>query len=181
MLKPPTMHWTTDRRFAPRAVVTLLLWALAAAPLQARTSDREMETEVKAGSVVEDPDAGTQEFSNGFQLSQGTRQIEAETATVFRNDSGGFRKIILRGDPARWTEELDDGTPMDASANTIEYDVSGEIVRLTGDVSILKANDQLTASEVLYDLKTQKLDAGGSEQGVILRYKPTGDDNGDDN
>ena len=56
---------------------------------------------------------------------------------------------------------------------TIEYDVDAEKVKLIGQVEIVKATDHLSASEVLYDLKTQKLDAGGSEEGVLLRYKPT--------
>ncbi len=147
----------------------------AISPAAAKSSDRDLQAEIKAGRFIEDPENDTQVFSGGFTLRQGTLAIQGQTATIHRGAEGGFARIVLEGQPAQWSEELDDGSPLDARANVIDYDVDAELVILRGDVRIDKSGDQLSGELVRYDLKTQRLDAGSEGQGqVIMIMKPRG-------
>ncbi len=139
----------------------------------AKSSDRDLEAEIKAGRFTEDPDNDTQVFSGGFTLRQGTLSVQGRVATIYRADEGGFARIVLEGEPARWQEELDDGSPLDARANVIDYDVDAELVILRGNVQIQKDGDELSGELIRYDLKSQRLDAGSEGEGqVIMIMKP---------
>ncbi len=134
----------------------------------AKSSDRDLQAEIKAGRFTEDPDTDTQVFSGGFTLRQGTLSVSGSVATIHRGDEGGFTRIILEGEPAQWTEELDDGSALVARANLIDYDVDQELVILSGNVHIEKDSDQLSGELIRYDLKSQKLDAGSEGEGQVI-------------
>ena len=141
----------------------------------AKSSDRDLQAEIKAGRFTEDPDTDTQVFSGGFTLKQGTLSVAGRVATIHRGDEGGFTRIILEGEPAQWNEELDDGSALVARANLIDYDVDQELVILSGNVHIEKDGDKLSGELIRYDLKSQKLDAGSEGEGqVIMIMQPRG-------
>ncbi len=140
----------------------------------ARTEDRSQRAEFRAGRSTEN--AGVVEFSRGFELTQGSLTITSDSARVFRDASGALVRIEIIGkenEPARWREELDDGTPLDGRAERIDYFLQDEKVTLIGQALVRKAGDEMSAETINYDLNTQQLDAGGdSDQPVLFIYTP---------
>lgn len=128
----------------------------------AAKADRDQQAEIDAGHWVDDPTKGYQVFSKGVDLTQGSLHIQADKATVYQDDDGAtFSRIILVGQPARWSETLDDGVEMKAQANHIDYNVSKETVVLRGAVIINKDGDRISGEVIRYNLATQLLSAGG--------------------
>ena len=138
----------------------------------ATESDRDQQAEIEAGHWVDDPQKGFQVFSQGVDLVQGSLHIQAQKATVYQGDDNStFSRIILEGQPARWSEELDDGSEMNAQANHIDYNMSNDTVILRGDVIINKDGDRISGDLIRYNLDTQMLRAGG-EGRVKMRVSP---------
>ena len=138
---------------------------ISGAALASKT-DRDQQAEIEAGHWVDDPQKGFQVFSLGVDLTQGSLHIKAEKATVYQGDDGStFSRIILEGQPARWSERLDDGTEMRAQANHIDYNMSNDTVILGGAVIINKDGDMISGELIRYNLDTQLLSAGGDNKG----------------
>ncbi|MEM7708315.1 MAG: lipopolysaccharide transport periplasmic protein LptA [Pseudomonadota bacterium] len=154
--------------------VLLLCASLISAAAWARTEDRNQRAEFRAGRSTEN--AGVVEFSRGFELTQGSLTITSDSARVFRDDKGALVRIEIIGketEPARWREELDDGSPLDGRAERIDYFLQDEKVTLIGQAQVRKAGDEMRAETINYDLNTQQLDAGGnSDKPVLFIYTP---------
>lgn len=163
---------------APRVAQSMVALALVAMALAgpaalARSSDRQQEAEIDAGHWLDDPAAGYQVFSKGVTLVQGTLEITAEKATVYRGEDGGFSRIVLEGEPARWQEEMDDGGRLSAQARVIDYDVGENQVLLKEQAVVNKERDEISGELIRYDLTTQKLDAGSDgDSRVRIRFTP---------
>lgn len=129
-------------------------------------SDRDQKAEIEAGHWVDDPQKGFQVFSQGVDLTQGSLQIKADKATVYQGDDDStFSRIILVGQPARWSEKMDDGSEMTAQADHIDYNLSNDTVILRGEVIIIKDGDKIAGDLIRYNLKSQLLSAGGDNNG----------------
>ncbi len=140
----------------------------------ARTADRSQRAEFRAGRSTET--AGVVEFSKGFELVQGSLTITSDSARLFRNPQGELVRIEILGTsqaPAKWREELDDGSSLNARAERIDYHMVDERAVLVGQAQVQKAADVMRAATINYDLKSQHLDAGGdSDQPVLFIYNP---------
>ncbi|MFN7550896.1 MAG: lipopolysaccharide transport periplasmic protein LptA [Pseudomonadota bacterium] len=159
-----------------RAEVPVLAMALlvAAVPAAALKSDREQPMEIDADGMVSNVDAGDAVLSGNVRIVQGTLRVRAERAEISRNDAGEVSRAVLTGAPATLAEDLDDGGRLDARAATIDYDMGGKLVVLTGDAVVAQPQGELRGERITYNLETGRLDAGGPEGGnrVFLRMNP---------
>jgi len=144
----------------------LLAGLLAAATLLASTtagaksSDRSQQMAIEAGAT-----SGTLDdrqptvLSGGVTIVQGSLHIDAGTATVSTRGGDPVR-AVLSGSPVRLKQHLDDGTPMNATATRVDYDLVSEIVIFTGDVHIQQPR-------VVYNMKTGMVNSGGDGNGRV--------------
>lgn len=161
----------------PRRPAELLLLSLAfalTAPLaQARESDREQPMNVEADDIdLTMENTSDTVLKGNVRITQGTLRIDAGQATITRKD-GDIVRAVLTGTPASMQQENDEGTPMKASASNIDYDVTGEVVVLTGNVAVDQGADTLRGQRVTYDLKAGKLNASGDGTGADGRIRMT--------
>ncbi|MFK7955691.1 MAG: lipopolysaccharide transport periplasmic protein LptA [Lysobacterales bacterium] len=172
------MNHQPDNTITPTlllAAVTLLTaLVLGSAPASARTGDRSERAEFRAGRSTER--AGVVEFSSGFELTQGSLTINSDSARLFRNNSGELVRIEILGTsavPAKWREELDDGSALNAQAERIDYHLADEKAVLVGQALVKKGADEMRADTINYDLNSQHLDAGGDDDSpVLFIYNP---------
>jgi lipopolysaccharide export system protein LptA len=157
---------------APALCAALLCLASHAA---ARESDRQQEMSLAA----EDGDAvladdGETKLTGNVLITQGTLRIEAGSATIVRK-GGAVSRVLFEGRPASLQQEGEDGRPVRASAQKIEYDVDTEVVTLTGNVAVNQGGDDLRGQRVVYDLKNERLNAsgqGGSDGRIRMTIQP---------
>jgi lipopolysaccharide export system protein LptA len=111
-------------------------------------------------------------LSGGVTITQGTLNVAADRA-VITTAGGDISRAVLTGRPAKLRQQLDDGTPMSAAANQIDYNLRTEIVVFTGNVSIEQPRGSLNGQRVVYNMKTGDVNSGGQGNGrVKMRILP---------
>jgi len=157
----------------PNPRFAALLGLLLAQPALALQQDRLQPMDIRAErweAVLSE--TGDARLSGGVEIIQGSLRAESSTAVMSRV-SGEVRRAVLEGNPARLQQEMDEGGLMRATARSIDYDLSTEVVVLSGNVVVNQPRGELRGERITYDLKTGRLDAGGGEGGRIhMRIEP---------
>jgi lipopolysaccharide export system protein LptA len=159
------------RRRAAVPLAGMLLAALAAAfpvaSVLARSSDRQKPMDIEAGrqSGTLTGDSVTQ-LSGGVHITQGSLDITSSAATITLA-GGDPTRAVFTGGPVALKQELDDGTPMSARADNVDYNLKTEIVVFTGNVSITNPRGSLSGQRVVYNLKTGNVESGGEGAGKV--------------
>lgn len=171
------MSRNTDhrRRAAWRLPALLLAVAatLAATTVLARTSDRRQAMDIEAGRQVGTFSGDSvNTLSGGVHVTQGSLDITSDTARITMADSEPVR-AVFSGGPVVMKQVMDDGTPMTARANGVDYNLKTEIVVFTGGVQIQQPRGSMSGERVVYNLKTGSVDSGGDGGGrVKMRILP---------
>jgi lipopolysaccharide export system protein LptA len=85
-----------------------------------------------------------------------------------RQPAKGQFEARLTGAPARLDHPGDaKGPPVSASAAQIVYDTRSATVELSGGVQLARGTDQLTSSQVRYNLAARRISATGSGEGQV--------------
>lgn len=147
--------------------VAAIVLALASPGLWAKSSDRGQPMDIEAGSTAGSlDDRHPTVLSNGVTISQGSLQVEANTATI--TTSGGQPiRAVLSGEPVKLKQLLDDGTPMNATAGKVDYDMNTDIVVFTEDVKIQQPRGSLSGPRVVYNMKTGMVNSSSDSSGRV--------------
>lgn len=153
--------------------LALLVLALAPASALARTSDRSKPMDIDAGrSDYSMDDSRPTTLSGGVIITQGTLDIRSNQA-VIHSANGEPVRAVLTGGPVKMKQELDDGKPMTAMANQVDYDLKAEVVVFTGNVDIKQPSGSIAGQRVVYNMKTGQVQGGGENAGrVKIRIEP---------
>ncbi|PIQ37997.1 MAG: lipopolysaccharide transport periplasmic protein LptA [Lysobacterales bacterium CG17_big_fil_post_rev_8_21_14_2_50_64_11] len=178
---PPSQRLPASASLA----LACLLLALSGGQALARKSDRDLPLNIEADSVTGVLDAdGTATITGNVRISQGSMDVHADVATITRV-AGDFDKVVFDGKPARLNQVNDDGTPMQAQANRIDYNVAKDIVVLTGAVVVVQERGTLTGERITYNLDSGELSgsSGGKESGriqmkILPKNKPASKEGG---
>lgn len=151
----------------------LLGVALLPATASARSSDRGKPMDIDAGaSDYSLDDKRPTLLTGGVTITQGTLNIQSSSAEITQRGGEPVR-AVLRGGPVKLTQQLDDGTPMSASASNVDYDLRSEVVVFSGNVSISQPRGNLSGQKVTYNMKSGQVTSGGAGAGrVKMRILP---------
>ncbi|MDQ3286866.1 MAG: lipopolysaccharide transport periplasmic protein LptA [Pseudomonadota bacterium] len=159
---------------APYLALLATLAVFAVIPdASARSSDRNQPMDIGAGKQQGSFDESTPTIlSGGVTITQGTLDVAAARA-VINSRAGAIARVVLTGGPARLKQQLDDGTPMNAAASTIDYNLVTEVVTFTGNVRIQQPRGTLSGERVVYNMATGEVTSGGEGGGrVQMRIMP---------
>ncbi|HEY0332474.1 MAG TPA: lipopolysaccharide transport periplasmic protein LptA [Stenotrophomonas sp.] len=152
--------------------------ALAAALLLpfavfAKTTDRNQPMNIDAATsdcnLVDDD--GRCRFTGNVVITQGTLEIRADTADLFRV-GGEADRVVLTGKPATMKQLMDDGSPMNARADNIEYKVREDTIILTGNYSIESPRGSNAGQRMVYNTRTGNMQSGGDGTRVRTVIQP---------
>lgn len=157
-------------------VLAALLLPLAA---QARQSDRNQPMDIDAGHQEGSLDERSPTIlSRGVIITQGTLHIESDRAEIHQRD-GDISRAVLTGRPVRLRQEMDDGSPMNARAQKVDYDLRSNIVTLTGDAFLEQPRGTMAGERIVYNMATGHIESGGENAGrVKMRINPRNRDGG---
>jgi lipopolysaccharide export system protein LptA len=154
-------------------LLAIALGALCAGPAAARSSDRNQPMDIQAGHQ-----SGTVDYSQpttlsgGVTIVQGTLHIDADRAVISFKD-GDPAKAVLTGSQAVLRQQMDDGTPMTARSDRIDYDMLADVVVLTGNYTVTTQRGSTSGQRLTYNLKSGQVDSGGEDGGrVKMRILP---------
>ena len=147
-------------------VIKLAGWILALLPAANATwaldSDREQPIQIVADVAVRDEVAGETRYEGNVVLTQGSLQITADKLSIQHTESGADR-IVATGSPATLIQQpTPDQTPVDASAQRIEYIRSEDLVRLLENARIAQNGSTLSGNQIDYLVSQRSVRAKGT-------------------
>ncbi len=148
--------------------------ALVASPTaMAKKSDRNQPMDISAGKQEGSLDDSTPTvLSGGVVIDQGTLHTEASRAEI-RSRGGDISQVVLTGSPAKLSQQMDDGSRMNAVAGKIDYNVATDTVVFTGKVNIQQPRGTLSGERVVYNMTSGQVTSGGEGNGrVNMRIMP---------
>ena len=98
--------------------------------------------------------------SGGVKIVQGTLNIDADRAVISFKD-GEASQAVLTGNQAVLRQQMDNGTPMTARADRIDYDMLADVVVLTGNHTVTTQRGSTSGQRLTYNLKSGQVDSGG--------------------
>jgi len=142
----------------------------------ARTSDRSQPMDVEASSSdCSVGDDGPCTLTGDVMLVQGTLNIRAGRA-VLQRTGGDIRRVMLTGSPVQMSQELDDGSRIDARAANVDYDLSTDTVVFTGDARIDQpGRGNIAGARIAYNMKSGQVQGtGDGKNRVKMQFVPKG-------
>ena len=149
--------------------VLLLPWSA-----QARQSDRNQPMDIDAGHTEGTLDNRSPTvLSQGVIITQGTLHIESDRAEIHVRD-GDIDRAVLTGSPVQMRQEMDDGSPMHARAQRVDYNLASDVITLTGNAHIEQPRGTIAGQRIVYNMVTGQVESGGGgDQGrVKMRINP---------
>ncbi|WP_159084338.1 lipopolysaccharide transport periplasmic protein LptA [Dongshaea marina] len=136
-----------------------LLLMLLALPALAKQSDFQKPVDVVSKTQFGDMTAGTLTFSGNVVIRQGTILVHADKVIAVRDKEGQIKTITAYGKPATFHQLMDDGRPVDGRADTLLYQVSKQLVTLTGEAQVKQLESEVTGNVITYQMDKQQINA----------------------
>ncbi len=138
----------------------------------AKSSDRNQAMSIDAGHQVGSIEgSGTTVLSGGVIVQQGSLDVRSDGGEItMRNDE--IARVVFTGSPATLKQQMEDGSPMTATANRIDYDTINEIVTFTGSYTVKSPKGSNSGQKMVYNLKTGNMESGGDGSRVKTVIQP---------
>jgi len=118
-------------------------------------------------------------FTGDVRIAVPDGKLSAENAVVTFRDKE-IASAVIRGSPAEFEQKLKDSPQVvKGHANTIEYDVKGGTVHLTGAAWLTDGDNVIQGDTLIYDVEQQRVAAnpGGTiPGGVHITINPKSQD-----
>lgn len=180
---------------APRASA-LIIWvsiamgSLSATPLYAQineqtpdaakvndraVSDFDQPIRVRSDEQFVDAKEKTSIFEKNVVISQGSLIIDADYVKVDAGNGKGKEIFTIKGQPASYTQQLADGSDVQARANTIVYDIGIRTISLEGQAELVQNASTVKGDSIMFDMEREQMRAqgnGGNDQQVETIFTP---------
>ncbi len=104
-------------------------------------------------------------YSGNVLIIQGSIRINADNMRATKDKKTGNGQFVATGNPAKFSQTLDDGKLGVASASKIAYEQkTGDLV-LSGDAKLDVGGIKMNASLIRYNVENQHVQAEGSVDG----------------
>ncbi len=168
--------------FIPVLSLTLSSLLFAATSYAQGKDDFNQPIEVKSERDWFDVANKIAVFESNVVIRQGSLTITADHLEVKREGENENDLFIATGLPAVYSQQLDDGSPIQAEANVIEYDQANQLLVLRGNVKVSQRDSLIQGSEIIYNFATQQMSANRGDQEddrvtTIFMPKPKKNDN----
>jgi lipopolysaccharide export system protein LptA len=155
--------------------VSLFVIALAAifpALGWAKATDRNKPMTIDAGAQTGNIEgSGTTTLSGGVIVQQGTLDVRSQQGQIIMLNND-ISRVIFTGSPVVLTQEMEDGSPMTATAARIDYDLVSDVVTFTGSYTIKTPKGSSSGQKMVYDLSTGNMQGGGDGTRVRTVIQP---------
>lgn len=124
-------------------------------------NDFGLPIEIGSNSQFIDGKNKTALYKDNVLITQGSLTIEADEVEVIASEGSGREIFVARGNPASYSQELEDGNPVSAKANEIRYEVAKRTISLTGNAELKQDTSQVKGNSITFDMVTEQLLATG--------------------
>ena len=161
-----------DRRALLPALALLAL--LLAPAAQALKSDRQQPLLVNSNSFKAEQNQHITTLLGNVTLQQGTLKGLALKGTVYTDANNKVTRVVLEGNPARLSQQLDGGGEMHSTASTIDYSPATDTAILIGDAHVDQpGRGSYSGARLVYNTSTGAMQGEGGGGGQVhLIFQP---------
>lgn len=137
-------------------LITALLCLISFSSL-AKVDDLKQEVKISAASQEADIKNNQIIFNGPVEVTQGSVKIHAEMLRAFTKEGSGGRILVATGNPATYSQVMEDGRLASASAKEIRYELSKRTLILKGNATLEQDGSQVTGDQIQYNIAKQQL------------------------
>ncbi|GIU38855.1 lipopolysaccharide transport periplasmic protein LptA [Shewanella colwelliana] len=134
------------------SMLTLISFSSAA-----KVNDLMQEVKISAASQEADIKNNQIIFNGPVEVTQGSIKIKADELRAFSKENSTGRILVATGNPATYSQVMEDGRPASASAKEIRYELSTRTLTLVGDATLEQEGSQVTGNQIRYNIEQQQL------------------------
>jgi lipopolysaccharide export system protein LptA len=135
--------------------------------------DFQQQIAIDSGYQKADGINKTSIFIENVNITQGSLSINADEVSVLKGEGDNNEVFIAIGQPATYSQKLDDGTLVQASANKIEYISTLKTITLEGNAKLSQDGFKSEGEVIRFNIEKEALEAiGGSNGRVKTVFKP---------
>jgi lipopolysaccharide export system protein LptA len=156
--------------------VTLLAALLVSTFTWAAQPDFQQPLSIDSDTSFGDIQTSTLVYEHNVIVQQGSLKILADRLEIDGSAGDGAEVFIATGNPATYSQMMEDGSVVEAQANEIRYERAIRLLTMTGDAELKQRGSLVRASLVRYNIETQQLSAerGDDESGRVRTiFEPT--------
>lgn len=144
--------------------ILIVLLSLALLPVaNALSTDGTQPVVIRSDQFYYSAADNTGNYVGHVIVDQGSRHLIADKITVTLNAEKQVSEINAYGSPAKFNYQPNPGDKLVyASANTIQYDPTQDLLSLKQNAEIEQAGNVFKGSEITYNTKTQIAESNGS-------------------
>ncbi len=151
----PFMHLA---KFSCTALITFLV-----CNVNAGQKDFEQPIKVDSKSQFVDGKTKTSIFRDDVHINQGSLSIDADEVEVIAGQGEGKEIFIARGNPASYSQTMDDGRDIKAMANEIKYEVSSRTLTLDRSAELQQDSSMVKGESIVFNMELEQLIAQGTD------------------
>lgn len=140
-----------------------LCCALSVNVAHAKDDDFKKPITVDSKTHFVDGKRKTSIFRDDVHVQQGSLQIDADEVEVNASKGEGQEVFIARGEPAVYSQDMEDGTTIKAVAKEIRYQVSARTLTLSGEAELHQNSSMVRGESITFNLDKQQLLAEGQK------------------
>jgi lipopolysaccharide export system protein LptA len=96
-----------------------------------------------------------------------------DVVQVLSQTENDHKVYIAKGNPAKFQQLLDDGSPINLQANEIRYEPALHTITISGNALLSQAGSEVSGSKITYNTQTEKLAAESNKnEAVVTILKP---------
>ncbi|MCG9698188.1 lipopolysaccharide transport periplasmic protein LptA [Shewanella sp. Isolate11] len=148
----------------------ILAGALALASLNATAKENDLLQEVKISAASQEADIKNNQviFNGPVEITQGSIKIKADELRAFSKENDGGKILIAVGNPATYSQVMENGRPASASAKEIRYELSNRTLTLIGNATLEQEGSQVTGNQIRYNIELQQLIAESKDGDRVI-------------
>ena len=123
----------------------------------AKQDDLMQEVKISAASQEADIKNNQMIFHGPVEVTQGSIKILADELRASSKEDGGGKTLVAIGNPATYSQIMEDGRPASASAKEIRYELSSRTLTLVGNATLEQDGSRVTGNMIRYNIAKQQL------------------------
>ena len=141
---------------------------------QAGKEDFKLPIKVGAKSQFVDGILKTAHYKDDVKVTQGSLNIDADELLINAEAGQGKEVFIATGNPAIYSQTLDDGNQITAKANEIRYTVATRTLDLKGNAELVQDSSLVQGEFLSYNVEKEQLlaNGGGNNERVTTVFQP---------
>ncbi|GHE93143.1 lipopolysaccharide transport periplasmic protein LptA [Thalassotalea profundi] len=106
-------------------------------------------------------------YIDNVVITQGTLVIKADLVQVLTDNQTDEKTYLAKGEPATFSQKLDDGTPIYLQANEIKYQPGQNIVVISGNAELRQEGSKVSGSVITYNFVTEQVSADSEDNNRV--------------